>query len=876
MNLHPVVSVTNNPLAACPTRTYEVSCGQTLIDLSNEAGESRGLRVCRINGGPDYVHREDWNRYRVEPGDVIEFIDYPQGTLLIWEAIALLAVSVYMISRIKRPNQVDSTRENVYNTSLSGNLAKPDSPISKICGRMRTQPPFAGTPYGVYNSSGDQIYYALLAIGVGDYDIERDMIDDTPISHFADVTTHQYLAPGVQPAYVKANVVTAPEVSGQDMLTGQYIGGFTACGPGFTVASVELDLVANKGLGHQEDDGSMSSKSVQWQVDWRLIDQFGSAITPWANLAIETKSAATTKVQRWSFKYTIPTLGRPQVRVRRLDVKSENLRDAHDLMWEGMKAYLHEPAPLNPNVAHYEVVMRSSQQLNSQSQRSITLIVQAKARTLNSSLVWQPATYTRNPAWWILDLATSNVWGPGLPDSRIDLQSFYDYAMEWDERQDRFDYEFSATTDAWEAMQLIATAGRAKVFRRYGILSICRDELAIAPVTAFTARNTEPHSMVMDQTMPTSEMPDGYVIEYLNYTTWLWTSIYAPCDGVVTMQRPIHLKLEGVTGPTHATREAKYYAAKLLYRRRIVNAVTEMHGMLPSYGAPVRWMPEVYGYGQTGDVVAWDPSTLRMTLSEPPKWSDSNYLSLMRDDGTLTDPIEIAAGDNDHEVVLSELPDFIVISDDSTRERPRFLFGKLNTSDELVKITAIGDGGLSDEGASLLTIQGEIDDARVHSADNDLLPVGDEVQDPVLPADEGGDVDIPIVNLNDRNIGYVENSVQTIYRVYNTGESSRTVDGVEVMIPSEWLFVPTVSTSADDFEIRVTPTDGALADVYGSSDSTGIWLNLGTNHEWRVEVPVAGLTASCTILVEVRDIATSTIQDFASISLVIPPAAIGE
>jgi len=60
--------------------------------------------------------------------------------------------------------------------------------------------------------------------------------------------------------------------------------------------------------------------------------------------------------------------------------------------------------------------------------------VQAKVRgkkvvSYNSSLVAQSASFTRNPAWCILDYLTNTRYGKGLATSEIDLQSFYDASV---------------------------------------------------------------------------------------------------------------------------------------------------------------------------------------------------------------------------------------------------------------------------------------------------------------------------------------------------------------------------------------------------------------------------------------------------------------
>ena len=889
MSFLPVVGVCRNPLAGLRAQDMRpVHIGATLAEL---APDTQGLLVCRVNGGPDYVHREDWALYRVRPGDVVEFVEYPQdrealrgllqiaGAILsiytgnpLWAISASVAANVFL--PLKPPTTPDQPSPT-YSVALSGNQAQPDAPIPRACGRIRVLPPFAGQPYLEYDDESDQYYYAVLVVGVGDYDVERALIDDTIITHFDDVLVSQYLAPGVQPSQALVNVITAPEVTGQDMQDAQVVGPFSACGPGLKATAIGIDIIAPHGLGGQNDDGSLTTREATWRVDYRPIDDFGAGLALWSVLGNESRANNTLKPQRWTVKYTLPSAMRVEVRVVRTNSDSPSGRDFDEIQWAGLRAYLEATPTLNPNVAHYEIVMRASEQLSQLSQRSLALILQAKCRTLNSSLVWQAATHTRNPAWWILELATSSVWGLGMADSRIDLQSFYDYSLTWDARQDRFDYNFDVTMDAWDAMQLIARAGRARVFRRYGILSIARDELATVGVTAFTARNTQPGSMSVDEVLQKTETPDGVIVQYFNNRSWTWLPIECPCPGVSTMVKPVHMKLEGITGPKHAEREGRYEAARMLYRRRTMSCVTEMQGILPAYMAPVRWMPEIYGYGQTGDVVAWDSGTRVMTLSEPPVFTTSNYLTLMRDDGTLTTPVAVGPGPTPFDVTLPASPDFTLVLDDGNRERPRFLFGVQGSSDELVKISSISDGGTTDDGAQLYSITAEIDDPRIHSADNALLPGPGEIQDPVTgAADLGGDGEfLPLVHLDSLVVpsGVVVGfSATSTFGLQNNGRAYWTnnngVGGpVTTVISGQWLTIsPVEVSSAALFEMRATLVSGTIP----TGTALGSWLSMDTNRTWTITNGAAQpLIVQCVLLIEIRDVATQTVQDTAEITL---------
>lgn len=68
-------------------------------------------------------------------------------------------------------------------------------------------------------------------------------------------------------------------------------------------------------------------------------------------------------------------------------------------------------------------------------------------------------------------------------------------------------------------------------------------------------------------------------------------------------------------------------------------------------------------------------------------------------------------------------------------------------------------------------------------------------------------------------------------------------------------------TNGSAFEVRATVTSGSL-----SSGTTGSWLALSATRSWTVTRSSLG-GKTCTFTLEVRDAATQTVQDTASITL---------
>lgn len=862
----------------------------------------------------------NWRQTLTLPGDVIEFHDQPgRETVRVLLTVAILVASIYYPGAVKflvllnvaynllvppKQGRVDQGQQagNVYSAALNGNQARLDQPIWKICGRVKLTPPFAAQPYLEYvphdlaspTVDCDQDYFALFALGLGNYTLEKAFIAKTSIAHFADVTTAQMLAPGDQPSVVLANVVTSLEVSQLELDQGQYVGGYAASRPGDAVVSIGVDVAAQQGLGV----GVSGTITVEWQVEVREINQYGAPMAEWQVVGAESRTASTNTPQRWSNRYTLATPIRCEVRLARTSEKNTSADARDSIQWVGLRAYLSKPAPLNADTTHYEVAMRASEQLSADSAHDFSMIVRGLVRTWSPGGGWGPEVFSRNAAWWLADCLTSTVWGLGLPDERVDLQGIYELSLTCDARQDHFDYVFSESKDAWEAAQLIARSCRSRVFKKNAVWTVARDELVDLPVTAFTSRNTEPKSMVLHAALPGREAADGIVVEYLDNVIWDTVSIECPCPGfsvsdpddprfdagLPAMSRPTYITLEGVTGAKHAEREGLYQAASLALRTTTVSATVEMEGLTVSYMDLVRWQPQIAGYGQTGDVAFWDEASLVMGLTEPPDFSVGTlYLTLRRDDGSLTTPVAVMPGPTAWDVTLPAAPDFDLILDDGGRERPMFILGTLDDCDELAKIAVIGDGGKTDQGAQLFEITSVIDDERVHTADNALLPGPGDIQDPIdggLDFDDAGG-GLVLLHLTDHTLIGITSIGDVIagLRLSTVGaaqgevtEGGSPASGSPFVYATQWTSSPIEPAAAALYEVRATVTftsNGTGLD--GSGDPAGVWLNLGTERVFNVTVVAAtspGLN-QWGIAIELRRVGTTIVQQRRTLTVLI-------
>lgn len=763
--------------------------------------------------------------------------------------------------------------KDIFAASISGNQARLDDPIWRTLGIDRISPPFAGMPYTRFvdddgdNVDNEQYLYAVLAGGYGPVDILAEFLGTTPLGHYKDILVRRVLQPGEQPTIAKANVFTSQDIGGFELNPRTSVGSYVACPPGKTVSQIEVDIIAPNGLGAVDSDGATVDVTAKWIVQARRINDAGAPLSSFRTVpgGIEERTLQTNTQQRWTGTYEISPPGRVEVRVYRTNnaVTSPQARDT--IQWVGLRGFSSEPAPLNPNTWHYELVMRSSKQVSQVNQSDINLFVQGKTRTWSPGGGWSCAigdwanyTANRSPAWGLADLWSDPNWGEGLPDERIDLQGLYDFAQTNAARQDRCDYTFSSTTDAWSASQLIARTGRARVFRRYGVRTLRRDELAELGETAFTARMCRAGtSMTMVEKRPQYTDPDGIIAEYRSNVTWDRATVECPCPGIVSMERPVYKSYPGIQGRTHALREGLYDAADMALRQRTVQFETEMQAVCTSFMAPVRWMPQIYGYGQTGDVVDWNAATLVMSLSEPADFSRAPiYLTLRRDDGSITEPVLVTAGPTANDIRLTSAPDFTLVLNDGKRERPVFLLGPA-MSDEIVKVASISDAGASD-GAPFFSVTAVVDDPLVHTVDNAYLPGPGDDQDPIgLPGDDAAEPGQDIVVLEGGSYVWGQPLLggAVAWELYlNTDGSASIVDtSVPVTYPldRQWVASPIEPATAALYEVIFSVANPFYNDaITGSAINT--WLNLGTARSWHLDASINASVDRQDVVIDVQ------------------------
>ncbi len=721
--------------------------------------------ICLHNASP--VLRGCWDDTFISEGDVVAFIPLPQGggggggknplriVLMLAVMIAAPYVGSYLavaagfaeagiaaslitagvalagtalVNVLIPPPKPSAITANfgsapapspTYSLTAQGNHARLAQPIPVVYGRHRVYPDLAATPWVEY-SGNDQYLHQLHCIGQGQYDLEQVRIEDTPIASFEEIET-ELVPPGGAVSLFEADVVTAPEIAGQELIGANdreegddgWIGPFTANPAGTRATEIGIDVVMPRGLYYATASDSFSARTIEWAVEARAIDDEGEAAGGWLALASESVTAAENTPQRKSYRYTVAA-GRYEVRARRTNDKSGDARASHEIRWGGLKTFL-EGAPAFGAVTLLAVRMRATDNLSQRSARLVNAIVTRRLPVWDPASGWSAPQPTRSLAWAFADAARAP-YGAGLADARIDLPALHALDAVWQSRGDRFDAMFDQGLTVWEALTRIARCGRALPFLQGGVLRIARDAPRILPVALFGPRNIVKGSFRVQYVMPGEDTADAVTVTYFSERTWAPDEVTAalPGSAAEVTGKPATVELFGCTGAEQAMREGLYMAAANRYRRRIMTFRTELEGLIPTYGDLIAITHDLPRWGQGGEVTAVDGRTL--TLSEPLEWDADtaeppvHYLALRRRDGGLSGPWPVSPGADERSVVLSEDLDLESYTG-ADEERTHFAFGAGEAWDLRARVLAVRPRGEQVE----ITAVGE--DARVHETD---------------------------------------------------------------------------------------------------------------------------------------------------------------
>lgn len=619
----------------------------------------------------------------VAVGVGIAFFATFTGALAIGLATAAIGVAVLAVGLLGIPDIPSVDQGNqlakaspTYTLDAQGNRVRIGEAIPVIYGEHRVFPDFASKPYSEFIEN-EQYLNHLLIIGQGQHDISDIRIGESDINNFAEIT-YQKVDPGgtITLAGFDSTIRQSDEVSGQ-LLVGSnnrregsegWVGNFEVCPVGRAVNAIHIDIILDRGLYSVDTrNGNLVNRLASWEVQIRPTHfEDGEIITAdklstatdfnWRTVATESLTLRTVDVTRRTYKYAAPTIRRKsnnsvvkarwQVRVRKTSMDIATGTAGNDAVrWAALKGQMTRQNVLYTNATLLVVRMLATNQLSSQTSRTINLLASRKIRRWNAVAANINSTLVKTSKMEdvLLDLMTDTEYGGGLPLSKIDLPSLRPYpfhatisTLSTPDRLVSFNGVFDRQMSFWEALKLVSRCCRSVPIVQAGVIRIYRDQYRQIPTAMFSSRNMVKDTFKISYSLPTDNQYDGVEVEYIEgehpsfietgqiavdygkvNSTWrpafarathltkLTTSDSANhnAGSELSISNPAKVRLFGCTDYFQAKLEAIHIARNAFYRRANVSFETELEGYIPSIGDLIVVSHEEFDWGQNGDII---------------------------------------------------------------------------------------------------------------------------------------------------------------------------------------------------------------------------------------------------------------------------------
>lgn len=684
--------------------------------------------ICVCNG--EALKRAEWGRV-IQCNDIISFVGMPQGPAFLVVAIVIavaLAVATLLIpvDTPKTPGQTPAS-DPVFTTKGQQNAIRLGEPIECHYGRNRIYPSYAARPYFQYINN-DQFQYSLFCIGQGEYTIHEIQIGDTDIDSYQEVE-YEVVPPGVDLALFPANVYSAPEAGGQELLAPNqdeyvvpgWVGPFPANAPNTLARQIQIDLTFPKGVYKVASSGKLANLSITVQAEYREIDDAGAPLSAFSVLFNNTYTWKTTTPQRISI-HTDVSPARYEVRLRRTSNKDESHRAGHDVLWEALRSTIEIEQDFG-NVTLLAVRIRATNNLNDRTQQQFNIIATRKIPIWESPGFTAP-TESRSIVWALVDAFRSEYGGRITLDNYYDMDALVALDALYTSRNEFFDWSFRDPITVWEAAQAVARVGRAVPLLSGSLITMKRDGPQSIPVAMFGPDNIIEGTFDYSIKLWDIDEFDSMSVEYTDPDTgYKQEQVLCVLPGD-TENTPEDVRLPGCQNRTHAYRAGLYMLASKRYLRENISFETGLEGHIPTYGDLVAISHDTPQWGQSGyivDAVAGASANYHLYVSEPLDWTETGTHQIMLRSRTadLLGPFDAFQTEDPKQVIIN-MPtdsdtesggfDFLL---DGTTEPMLFLFGLAGSITKYARIVR-----LEPAGGERIRVTAVNDSSLVHSFDS--------------------------------------------------------------------------------------------------------------------------------------------------------------
>lgn len=449
------------------------------------------------------------------------------------------------------------------------NELRPNAAIPFVAGRIRFAPPFAARPYT--EIKGDQQYVrALFCIGYGPVKISDIRIGETPISEFDDVDIQIREGRPGDAAITLVNKqiietgesleVLPPQSDNPDADPDEGASYYMVPLVRLTASNVtEANAIFSfsAGLFRVDDEGEIKSHTVQVLVRYRL-----AGTSTWHTVTTlkfkAKKREAIWRQHRWSF----PTRGKYEVEFTRLTSGATDTKVSDRVHLVTLQSIRPErPINFNTNLALLAIRVRATHQLNGALDR-VSVLAERYAP------VWDGETWSeglsRSPASAYLAALQGAANAFPVPEAGIDLDQIAAFSEFCEAKGLKYDRVHEGDETLGEALQAIASAGRASPQHDGVHWNVVTDRPLDIVSDHLSPRNTSGFSWTRSYFEP----PDGFRVSFLDETNdYKLSERVIPWPGASgSVDLTEALDLPGKTDPDEVWREARRRMYELIHR----------------------------------------------------------------------------------------------------------------------------------------------------------------------------------------------------------------------------------------------------------------------------------------------------------------------
>lgn len=507
-------------------------------------------------------------------------------------------------------NQLTEDVSPTFSARAQSSVARPGAPVPVQFGRHLHQLDDVSPPWSRFEGNV-QVIHQLLALGVGEHDLEEVRLGDVSVWKDGALTGNidgveiEHVASAAPVTLFDEAVWTAGDVTGLTLEPSTALGWHAAIPAGRKINAVEIDIGFQQ-LVTVDAQGNNQSRTVEILVEAQQIDDSGTTVSDVITLQTLSFTDDTRSALRSSHRWYLPE-GRYQVRVtRQTAAGGEQTFDT--CLWTGLKGLLPGGRTWT-GIELLAVKVEVGEAFAAQSARQVRAIKTRKLPVWTGT-EWSAPQPTREIAWAVAEVLRAQ----GRLDD-LDLSELVALHDIWTARGDRFDTVFDQRISFWEALQSVLRAGRAQPDQIGRKIRIWRDAPQPVPRQLFSERNIRRGSLTIRPAMPVSERPDRLVAQYMDEATWRAGELaVGPFSGRERRERYF-----GIVNRAHLAREVSHDLRAARYRSVRVEFEAELENRLLLRGDPISVSHRDLTDGVSIGIDGWNG--VELTLSREIDWT---------------------------------------------------------------------------------------------------------------------------------------------------------------------------------------------------------------------------------------------------------------